>query len=143
MSRPASIRIQRRIEWSDTDASGHWHNAAAFRFIEWAETALFDRLGLVDDVYGHLPRVHISADFFVNLDHRDLLDLSLTIAEVGSSSLTYHFAIERAGEVAMRARVVTALRNPDGSKRVWPDEHRRLLLTAGPQAAELLRVEDH
>jgi hypothetical protein len=24
----ASIVIQRRIEWSDTDASGHWHNTA-------------------------------------------------------------------------------------------------------------------
>jgi hypothetical protein len=51
MSEPASITIQRRIEWSDTDASGHWHNVAAFRMLEWAETALLDRLGLVDNVY--------------------------------------------------------------------------------------------
>ncbi|MGH2736684.1 MAG: acyl-CoA thioesterase [Actinomycetota bacterium] len=139
---PASIRIQRRIEWSDTDASGHWHNAAAFRFIEWAETALFERLGLMDDIYGHLPRVHISADFVVNLDHRDLLDLSLAIAEIGTSSLTYDFTIARDGEVVMRAKVVTSLRNRDGTKREWPEEYRRLLLTAGPQPAELLTSED-
>src|SRR5207247_4665598 len=46
----ASIVVQRRIEWSDTDASGAWHNSAAFRFLEVAETALLDSLGILDDV---------------------------------------------------------------------------------------------
>src|SRR5436309_592020 len=40
---PASIVVQRRIEWPDTDASGRYHNTAAFRFIEVAETTLLDR----------------------------------------------------------------------------------------------------
>jgi acyl-CoA thioesterase FadM len=136
----ASIRIQRRIEWSDTDASGHWHNVAAFRFIEWAETALLERLGLVD-VYGHLPRVHVSADFLINLDHRDLVDLTLRIVDVGESSLTYAFTIHREEKLCMRATIVTALRAPDGTKRVWPEEYRNLLRSAGPQAPELLVSE--
>ena len=46
-SRPASILVQRRIEWSDTDASGAYHNSAAFSFIEVAEAALLDRLGML------------------------------------------------------------------------------------------------
>ena len=58
---PASIVVQRRIEWSDTDASGNYHNSAVFRLIENAETALLDRLGFLHEVYGRLPRVHISA----------------------------------------------------------------------------------
>jgi len=139
---PASITIQRRIEWSDTDASGHWHNTAAFRMIEWAETALFERLGILDDVYGHLPRVHISADFKALLDHRDLLDITLAIAEVGTSSITYDFSIERAGERCVTAAVVTALRSPDGGVRPWPEDYRRLLTSAGPQAPELLVIAE-
>jgi 2-aminobenzoate-CoA ligase len=139
---PASIRIQRRIEWSDTDASGHWHNTAAFRMIEWAETALFERLGILDDVYGHLPRVHISADFKSLLGHRDLLDITLAVAEVGRSSVTYDFSIERDGRECVRAVVVTALRTSEGESRPWPEEYRRLLATSGPQAPELLIVSE-
>ncbi|MGH2699273.1 MAG: acyl-CoA thioesterase [Actinomycetota bacterium] len=139
---PASIRIQRRIEWSDTDASGRWHNTAAFRMIEWAETALLERLGILDDVYGYLPRVHISADFKALLDHRDLLDITLAVAEVGRSSVTYDFLIERGGRECVRAKIVTALRTPEGETRYWPESYRRLLVTAGPQAPELLTVPD-
>jgi 2-aminobenzoate-CoA ligase len=139
---PASIRIQRRIEWSDTDASGHWHNTAAFRMIEWAETALLERLGILDDVYGHLPRVHISADFKSLLGHRDLLDITLSVAEVGRSSVTYDFTIERDGRECVRAVVVTALRTPEGESRPWSEEYRKLLTTSGPQPPELLIVSE-
>src|SRR6266542_2123060 len=60
---PASIRLQRRIEWWDTDASGNYHNTAAFRLLESAETLLLGRLGLLHDVYGRLPRARLEADF--------------------------------------------------------------------------------
>jgi len=139
---PASIRIQRRIEWSDTDASGHWHNTAAFRMIEWAETALFERLGLLGDVYGHLPRVHISIDFKELLDHRDLVNVNLSVAEVGRTSITYDFWIELDGKECVKAKVITALRTPGGDSRPWTDEQRRLLATAGPQSPELLVVAE-
>src|SRR5688500_12812436 len=88
---PASIMVQRRIEWPDTDASGVYHNTAAFRFIEVAETALLERLGLLDDVYARLPRVHIEADFLRALRFRDVVDIELAVAGVGKSSITYEF----------------------------------------------------
>src|SRR5439155_4381912 len=56
---PASIIVQRRIEWPDTDASGMYHNTAAFRFTEVAETALLERLGFVHEIYGRHPRAHL------------------------------------------------------------------------------------
>lgn len=140
-SGPASLTIQRRIEWSDTDASGHWHNTAAFRMVEWAETALLERLGLLDDVYAYLPRVHVTADFHRALDFRDLVDATISVTEVGGCSLTYAFTMDRAGERCVTMTVVTALIDRAGRKRPWPDEHRRLLMESGPQPPELLSVE--
>src|SRR6266516_1306782 len=106
---PASIVVQRRIEWPDTDASGMYHNTAAFRFVEVAETALLERLGFLHDVYGRHPRAHIEADFLRPLRFRDLVDIELTVARVGRSSLTYTFEMSRSGDVAVRGRVTAVL----------------------------------
>src|SRR5438132_9397952 len=97
---PASIVVQRRIEWPDTDASGHYHNTAAFRFIEVAETTLLERLGFVYEIYGRHPRVHIEADFLLPLRFRDLVDIDLTVEGVGRTSVTYSFEMRCGEEVA-------------------------------------------
>ena len=139
----ASIVVQRRIEWPDTDASGRWHNTAAFRFVEVAETALLERLGLLEDVYGRLPRVRIEADFKKLLVFRDLVDCSIEVVEIGTSSVTYDFEIRKAAEVCVKARVVAVLLEQGGRPAAWPQHQRELLLGAGPQAPELLvRAED-
>jgi acyl-CoA thioesterase FadM len=138
---PASIAIQRRIEWSDTDASGHFHNTAAFRMFEWAETALLDALGILDEVYGSLPRAHVSADFKAALDHRDLVDVELRVIEIGRSSISYQIEISRGATLCVDARVVAVLVGPDGRPRDWPDSHRRMLLTAGRQPGERLTAD--
>jgi acyl-CoA thioesterase FadM len=138
---PASIMVQRRIEWPDTDASTNYHNTAAFRFIEVAETALLERLGLLEDVYGRLPRVHIEADFLRALRFRDIVDIELGVAAVGKSSITYEFVMRSGGEVAVRGRAVAALLSETGGRPVpWPEEHRTLLLSAGPQPPERLAI---
>lgn len=137
----ASLRIQRRIEWSDTDASGQWHNTTAFRMVEWAETALLERLGILDDVYAFLPRARIEADFHRPLGFRDLVDATITVTNVGNASLAYDFTIDRDGERCVTMKVVTVLIGPDRAARAWPEEHRRLLTEAGAQPPELLVVE--
>ena len=138
---PASLTIQRRIEWSDTDASGRWHNTTAFRMVEWAETALLERLGILDDVYAYLPRVHVAADFHRGLDFRDVVEATISVTGVGDSSLTYAFTLDRDGERCVTMTVVTALIDGNGRKRSWPEGHRKLLTEAGPQPPELLAVE--
>ena len=132
--------MQRRIEWPDTDASGHWHNTAAFRLIEVAETALLERVGLLRQIYGRLPRVHIRADFKRLLSFRDLLDCHIRVARIGRTSITYEFEIWRNDELCVEAEVVAALLTPEGEPAEWTQEHRALLLNAGPQAPELLSV---
>jgi 2-aminobenzoate-CoA ligase len=136
---PASIVVQRRIEWSDTDASGNYHNSAVFRLIENAETALLDRLGFLHEVYSKLPRVHISADFVRPLAFKDLVDVAVAVAAVGQSSITYAFEISCRGETAVRGQTVAVLLTAAGGGPVpWPDEYRQSLLAAGPQPPELL-----
>jgi 2-aminobenzoate-CoA ligase len=136
---PASIVVQRRIEWSDTDASGNYHNSAVFRLVEIAETALLDRLGILQEAYGRLPRAHISADFLLPLRFKDLIDVAVTVSAVGRSSVTYRFEISARGEVAASGKFVAVLLTAAGGKPVpWSDENRDLLLTAGSQRPELL-----
>jgi acyl-CoA thioester hydrolase len=136
---PASIVVQRRIEWPDTDASGMYHNTAAFRFIEVAETTLLERLGFVHEIYGRHPRAHIEADFLAPLRFRDLVDIELIVDRVGRTSIHYRFEMRSNGKVAVRGNVVAVLMDRPGGQPVpWSDEHRRLFETAGPQARELL-----
>ncbi|MDP9343765.1 MAG: acyl-CoA thioesterase [Actinomycetota bacterium] len=135
----ASIVVQRRIEWSDTDASGAYHNTAIPRLMEAAETALIERLGFLDDVYGRLPRAHIEVDFLRPLWHRDLVDVALTVAHVGRTSITYEVEVRRGGELCARGRAVAVLLDRAGGRPVrWPERYRRLLATAGPQPPERL-----
>jgi YbgC/YbaW family acyl-CoA thioester hydrolase len=140
--RSASIRIQRRIEWSDTDASGAYHNTAALRLMEAAETALAERLGLLDEVYGRHPRAHVEADFVRPLFFRDLVDVTITVAEVGRTSVTYGVEISKDGEACARGRMVAVLLDRIGGRpRPWTESQRRRFETAGPQPAELLVTE--
>ena len=136
---PASIRVQRRIEWWDTDASGYYHNTAIARLLETAETLLLARLGFLDDVYHRLPRVRLEIDFLKPLAFHDLVDAEFRVGAVGNSSVTYEMDVKRADELCARAKAVAVLLDQAGGKPVpWSDEHRTLLLTSGPQSPELL-----
>ena len=137
--RPASILIQRRIEWWDTDASGNYHNTAAARLFESAETLLLGRLGILDDVYGRLPRARVETDFLRPLLFHDQIDVELEVAGIGRTSITYAMEIRRGREPCVRTRLVAVLLNrARGTPVAWPEGYRSMLLTAGPQAPETL-----
>jgi 2-aminobenzoate-CoA ligase len=136
---PAEIVVQRRIEWTDTDASGYYHNSVAFRLFESAETVLLERLGLLEEIYGRLPRVHLSADYKRLLAFSDVVDVRAAVIEVGRSSIAYAFSVERAGELCVTGKGVAVLvEAAGGAKTEWPERWRVLLLTAGPQVPQRL-----
>lgn len=124
-SRPA-IRVRRTVEWADTDASGHWHNTAAFRFIEAAERVLLASVGL-EDVYGRMPRVHITADFRKPLCFSEVAEIEIAVADVGRTSITYMADITRDGDICARLRFVAVLRDEEGRPTSWTDAQRRRL----------------
>ena len=135
----ASIRMQRRIEWWDTDASGNYHNTAAFRLFESAETLLLARLGFLHQVYDRLPRVRIEAEFRRPLLFHDLVDVELAVAGIGRSSITYRLRILRGAEICVELTAVAVLLDrARGAPVSWPEEYRNLLLEAGSQPPELL-----
>lgn len=130
---PASVVIRRRIQWYDTDASTKYHNTAPLRLMEEAEVVLLDRLGILRDVYGRLPRAHASIDYRIPLRFWDECEIRVEVSEMGRSSVTYAFTIAGPeGQVASEGKVVAVLVDEEVKPKPWPDEYRRLLLESGP-----------
>ncbi|MGH2662542.1 MAG: acyl-CoA thioesterase [Actinomycetota bacterium] len=121
------VRIRRRIQWFDTDASTKYHNTAPLRLMEEAEAALLDELGIVREVYGWLPRAHVSIDYRRPLRFWDQVEVELEVAEVGRTSITYTFRVTSGGELCSEGKVVAVLIDEEGRARPWPEEHRKLL----------------
>jgi YbgC/YbaW family acyl-CoA thioester hydrolase len=134
----ASMRVQRRVEWSDTDASGIHHNTFVVRLAEAAEHALWRRLGHRDTTLS-IPRVRIEIDFLRPLRSGDLVEGEITVEAIGRSSITFRFEASCGGERVAEARIVGALVSAETWKPVpWPDGAKEQLLGAGPQRPELL-----
>jgi YbgC/YbaW family acyl-CoA thioester hydrolase len=127
MAAMPGVVIRRRIQWFDTDASTKYHNTAPLRLMEEAEAALLDELGIVREVYGWLPRVHVSIDYRRPLRFWDQVEVALDVAEVGRASITYVFRVTSDGELCSNGSVVAALIDEEGRARPWPQEYRKLL----------------
>jgi len=89
-----SYQARRRVEFSDTDAAGMMHFTAFFRFMEAAEHGLLRELGssvISADEQGTIswPRVSASCDFKQAARFEDLLTITVQVARLGRSSVTY------------------------------------------------------
>jgi acyl-CoA thioester hydrolase len=124
---PPEVSIRRRIQWFDTDTSTKEHNTAPLRWMEEAEAALLDELGIVREVYGFLPRAHVEIDYRRPLRFWDEVEVRVAVVELGATSITYAFDVRRDQEVAVEGRVVAVLIDEAGAKRRWPDRLRSLL----------------
>jgi acyl-CoA thioester hydrolase len=137
-----------RVEWMDTDASGHHHNSSIVRFVEAAEAELMRDRGLLE-YFGVSPRVRYEADFASTLRFGQEVTATVVLERVGTSSLTFRFEVwgERTGghprRLAARGRYVT-VHVPGGADRSapWP-EHWRAALTAPAEAAPADAARDH
>ncbi|MGW2958799.1 acyl-CoA thioesterase [Streptomyces sp. NPDC001220] len=118
-----------RVEWPDTDASGHYHDSAVVRFVEAAEAALVRERGLVG-YFGAAPRVRYEVDFAAPLWFQQEVTTVLDVERVGTSSLTFRFEVwgeetdGRPRRLAASGRY-TVVHVPQGEERVsapWPAE---------------------
>jgi len=131
---PASIAIDRRVEWIDTDAAGIYHWTSAFRLVEAAEAALHTALGVEARTFGLTPRVAVEADFRGPLRFNDAVRVELRVEDVGRSSVRYGFTLRGPEGVACEGRLTTCLIDPATRRATaWPPDIARLLEGGGPR----------
>ncbi|MEV0989155.1 acyl-CoA thioesterase [Streptomyces sp. NPDC049949] len=136
-----SVVVERRVEWPDTDAAGHYHHSTVVRWVEAAEAVLLRRLGLAH-LFGSTPRVHFEADYRARLWFGEAVRIELSVAKVGSSSLTYVFTVQgEEGVEAATGRMVIAHSAARATGTTpWPADVREVLTRSGPQAPELFAL---
>jgi len=122
----ASHREHFRVLWIDTDAGGRIHFTAAFRWAEATELGLYRALGLIDHV-SRLPRRRVEADYHRVLVFEDELDVTLSVAAVGTTSVTYAWRIEHDGELAIEGRHTVVNVDEDGRAQPLDDAFRAAL----------------
>ena len=112
--------------WIDTDAGGRIHFTAAFRWAEAAELGLYRALGLMEHV-PHLPRRHVEADFHRVLVFDDEIEVELSVAKVGTTSITYEWQISHDGDLAIDGRHTVVHVDDDGRAQPIDDAVRAAL----------------
>ena len=120
------VTVERIVEWPETDASGHYHHASVIAWVEAAEAALYEQLGLVS-LFGIIPRVRYEVDYRARLWFRDRITIELWIEEVGRTSLRHSFVVRRGDEVAAEGRLTAVHLDPQSGRAVaWPERVRAL-----------------
>lgn len=125
---PATITIQRRVQWMDTDAAGIWHHSVVLRWAEEAEAELHRRLGIIDLTFGATPRVRTEFEFPSSVRFDDAVDVTLTVSHVGTTSMTYEIEVTNDSRPVANGRMVVVLIDrASGDKVPWPDKVRDTL----------------
>jgi len=127
----ASISLQRRVQWMDTDAAGIWHHSVVIRWAEEAEAELHRELGIIDETFGATPRVRTEFEFGVPLEFDEMVDITLKVTDLGNTSVTYLVdVVSGARQIATGRMVAVLIDRASGDKRPWPDHIRAAL---GPE----------
>ena len=92
--------IEERVRWGDVDAAGIIFYGSYIRFFEIAETELFRAVGLpygvvFDELNIWLPRVHLECDFHRAAQLDDLLEVSVWVGKIGTTSLRLNLEVRR------------------------------------------------
>jgi acyl-CoA thioester hydrolase len=137
---PSSATITRRVEWSDTDPSGHHHNTLIIRLAEAAERELMDAAGLTDSHFSGAPRVRHEIDYTAPLRFGQEVTATITVERLGRASVTYSFEVwgeEFRGRPRARAAygTIVAAHVAAGAHRAspWPDAVGAVLIPRTPR----------
>ena len=111
----ASIELERRLRWADSDAAGRLHFPRIFEIIEEAESELVRSIEWpMDRSLGYdFPRVHVECRFLRVLALDDTFRLRLTVGKLGRTSIRYDYQVFDAGaELAIEGTMtVVTLQN--------------------------------
>lgn len=107
---PREFRIERRVQFAETDMAGVMHFSNYFRWMEEVEHAFFRSLGMsVVQPHGDAtiswPRVQVSCEYLAPLRFEDVVTIELTITDVREKSVTYEAGFLTHGVRTARGRV--------------------------------------
>jgi len=107
-----AFTTRRRVEFRDTDAAGIVHFSAFFFWMESVEHELLRAAGLpvmdrgADGVDASWPRVSVSCDYVAAVRFGDEIDVAVSVAAVGRTSVTYAFEFTHGSVTVAHGRVV-------------------------------------
>lgn len=133
---PVQITVTRPLEWMDTDAAGIWHYSTTIRFVEHAELEMHRQLKVVEVTFGKTPRARVEMDIRSSVRFGDDVTTTLTVTEVGRTSIAYGFTLETSRGVAAEGRIVSVLVGPDARPIEVPDDVRAALIEGIPRDAD-------
>jgi acyl-CoA thioester hydrolase len=97
---PASIELERRLRWADTDAAGRLHFPRIFEIVEEAESELVRGIGWpMNRSMGYdFPRAHVECRFLRVLTLDSPFRIRLTVGKLGRTSFRYDYQVFDADE---------------------------------------------
>jgi len=138
--------IDRPVRFEDVDAAGFVFFGRFFEYVHEAMERFFDGLpprpggaspGYVDLITKRrvgFPAVHVSADYKTPLRYGDVARVTLSVAKIGNSSVTFRYAITRpsdGADIATIEHVVVATALDTATKLPLPADVRALLEAHG------------
>lgn len=117
----ARVTIERRLDWMDTDAGVRWHHSTLWRYVEAAEATMHRDLGISEITFGFTPRRHLEAEFFAPVVFDQQVSVTLRVAAVGRTSVTYEAEVASGQTQVATARVVAVFIGDEGTATPWPD----------------------
>ena len=120
MSPISSHVYRRRVQFSETDASGIVHFTNFFKYVEEAEHALWRAAGISiaeRNVDIGWPRVAASFEFKRPLRFEDEFDVHLTVAEKTRKTMRYSAELKKEGELlAVGSLTIICVRRVPGER---------------------------
>lgn len=126
---PASIELERRLRWADSDAAGRLHFPRIFELVEEAESELVRRIDWpMNRSCGYdFPRVHVECQFLRVLDLDAPFRLKLSVDKLGRTSIRYRFQVYDVGNELAVEGTMTVVTLQDGRPAQIPDTLRGAL----------------
>jgi acyl-CoA thioester hydrolase len=96
----SEYRLQRRVNFYETDQAGIVHFSIFFRYMEEAEHAMWRAAGISiaeRDAAVGWPRVSVSFEYFRPLRFEEEFEIWIRIAEIGEKKIRYTCTLSSAG----------------------------------------------
>jgi acyl-CoA thioester hydrolase len=126
---PASIELERRLRWADSDAAGRLHFPRIFELVEEAESELVRSIKWpMNRLTGYdFPRVHVECRFLRVLELDAPFTLRLAVGKLGRTSIRYDFQVFDGGKELVLEGTMTVVTLQNGKATEIPPTLRAAL----------------